>query len=384
LSSSPERPKSGEMSHLLHIIRPTLPDMEDFRATVQESYASGSVTVGKVVALFEQELTSFCHADHAVTVSNCTSGLMLALAAMGFPAAAEVVVPSFTFAATVQAVHWNGLTPVYVDCLPSTMTIDPGEVRKALGLRTVAIMPVTTYGVPPDLEELEEISQRYSIPLISDSAQGLGSTYKTRPAGGFGLCEVFSLSPTKVITAIEGGVVTTNDRGLARKLRSMRDYGKGPDGEDMILNGLSARMSELHAAVGLLSLRNAEYLVHSRLALIRRYRELTQALPGCRVQEFPPDRTSSGNYFTLLIGEGARTDRDEVFRALKERQIQSKRYFFPPVHSQTAFRHRPHRVVGSLPNTWAGSLQSLALPLYSHMTEAEQDRVIDALNAVLA
>jgi dTDP-4-amino-4,6-dideoxygalactose transaminase len=358
--------------------------MEDVWETMHDSYASGSVTVGQVVARFEEEVRGFCDVKRAVAVSCCTSGLILCLNAMGFPQGAEVIVPSFTFAATVQAVQWNRLTPVYVDCVPGTMTIDAAEVRKAIGPRTVAIMPVTTYGVPPDLDELEDISRDHCIPLILDSAQGLGSTYKGRPAGGFGLCEVFSLSPTKVVTAIEGGIVTTNSAELATKLRSMRDYGKGPDGEDMLYNGLSARMSELHAAVGLLSLRNADNLVAARLKLIHRYRERTRELPGCRVQEFPPDRTSSGNYFTLFVGEGARTDRDGVYQGLKAAGIQSKRYFFPPVHSQTAFRNRPHRLIGDLPHTWSCSLQGLALPLYSHMTEMQQDRVLDALNSLLA
>jgi dTDP-4-amino-4,6-dideoxygalactose transaminase len=294
------------------------------------------------------------------------------------------VVPSFTCAATVQAVLWNGLTPVYVDCLPGTMTLDPREVEKAVSPRTAAIMPVTIYGLPPDLDELDHLSRRLSLPLICDSAQGLGSTYKGIPAGGFGLCEVFSLSPTKVVTAIEGGVLTTNDQGLAEKIRAMRDYGKGPDGEDMIFNGLSARMSELHAAVGLLSLRNADSLVRSRLNLIGSYRERTASLPGCRVQDFPEDRTSSGNYFTLFIGKEARTNRDGVFRGLKDRHIQSKRYFHPPVHVQTAFRKREHRVVGDLRHTWASSLESLALPLYSHMTGQDLTRVIVALESLLA
>ncbi len=270
------------MNHLsspLPIIRPTLPALEDVWNTVQESYNSGSVTVGKVVARFEAEVCCFCNVSHAVAMSNCTSGLMLSLAAMGFPQAAEVIVPSFTFAATVQAILWNRLSPVYVDCLPGTMTLDPAEVRRAIGPKTVAIVPVIIYGIPPDVDELEEISLSHCLPLVFDSAQGLGSTYRGRPVGGFGLCEVFSLSPTKVITAIEGGMVTTNNSALAEKLRSMRDYGKGPDGEDMLYNGLSARMSELHAAVGLLSLRNAENLIASRLSLIHRYRNRTQKPP---------------------------------------------------------------------------------------------------------
>jgi dTDP-4-amino-4,6-dideoxygalactose transaminase len=307
----------------------------------------------------------------------------LAFAASEFPEGSEVVLPSFTFAATVQAVLWNRLTPVYVDCLPGTMVMDPEEVRRAIEPTVAAICPVTVFGLPPDYDELNSLSREYGIPLVCDSAQALGSTYQGSPAGGLGACEVFSLSPTKVITAIEGGIVTTNDAEFAQRLRCMRDYGKGPDGEEMVLNGLSARMSEFHAGVGLLSLRKADTLVRSRHELIHAYRERAKALPGCGVQEFPEDRTTSGNYFTLLIGSDAKMDRDRVFNALKNEHIQTKRYFYPPVHAQRAFRDKPHRVVGDLKNTWSASLTSLALPLYSHMTTEQQNRICDALDSLL-
>jgi dTDP-4-amino-4,6-dideoxygalactose transaminase len=233
------------------------------------------------------------------------------------------------------------------------------------------------------VDELTKISTDYGVPLIFDSAQGLGSEYKGKPVGGFGLCEAFSLSPTKVVTAIEGGLVTTNSEELANNLRSMRDYGKGPSGEEMIFNGLSARMSEFHASVGLLSLQNVPTLVQSRLRLIKRYRERTNNMRGCSVQDFPEDRVTSGNYFTLLIGPDAKMDRQAVCEALMARGIQTKKYFYPPVHAQAAFRDCPHRIVGDLPNTRLVSESSLALPLFSHMTDSQQDRVCDALEFCL-
>jgi dTDP-4-amino-4,6-dideoxygalactose transaminase len=368
---------------IVPVIRPTLPDMDEVMRVVLESYRSGRVTLGEVTNALEGEVQRFCDVAHAVAVSSCTSGLMLVLAAMGFSEGDEVIMPSFTFAATAQAILWNRLTPVFVDCLPGTMTIDPGEVRRSIGGRTVAICPVTVFGLPPDLGELEEISSKTGLPLICDSAQGLGSSYGGRPAGGFGCAEVFSLSPTKVVTAIEGGMITTDDGELAGKLRSMRDYGKGPGGDEMIYNGLSARMSELHAAIGLLSLRNADELIRLRMRLIGRYRRFAATLPGCAVQQFPGDRTTNGNYFTILVGESAKRDRDASFAALARAGIESKRYFFPPVHAQKIVADRPHRIVGELPNTWAASRASLALPLYSHMTEQQQDRVCDALGKAL-
>jgi dTDP-4-amino-4,6-dideoxygalactose transaminase len=368
---------------LIPIIRPTLPPLEKIVEAFQESYESGSVTLGRVVSRFEHLARTYTGTQHAVAVSSCTSGLILAYAALGLSEGSEVILPSFTFAATVQAVLWNRLTPVYVDCLPGTMAIDPGEVLNAISPRTAAICPVTIFGLPPDFDELERISEKHGIPLVCDSAQGLGARYKGRPTGGFGLCEVFSLSPTKVITAIEGGLIITNDRDLAKKLVAMRDYGKGPDGEEMVFNGLSARMSELHASVGMLSLENAKNLVDSRMRLITKYREVTAHFSGCRVQEFPEDRSSSGNYFTLLIGYNARADRDAVRTRLKANNIESKRYFHPPVHCQTAFKGLPHRIVGDLRNTLAASGESLALPLFSHMTEGQLGRVCGLLESIL-
>ena len=366
------------------LMRPTLPDIDAVVATLRESYETGRITSARVVELFEEEARRFTGTQYAVAVSSCTAGLMMALSALRLARGAEVVVPSFTFAATVEAVVWNGLTPVYVDCLPDTLVMDPAEVVKALGPHTCAICPVNVFGLPPDMDPLMAISDRFGIPLIMDSAQGLGASYKGKPAGGFGLCEVFSLSPSKVITAVEGGLATTNDETLARNLKYMRDYGKGPDKEEMIFNGLSARMSELHASVGLLNLREAQSLVDARLRLIQRYTDRISRLKGCRMQEFPADRTSSGNYFSVLIRESAAADRDEVMRALTLRNIECKRYFYPPVHVQRAFRDHPHRVVGELPNTWAASRASLALPLFAHMTDEQQDRICDTLESVLA
>ena len=368
---------------LIPLTRPTLPAMDRVLEVFQESYESGTVTLGRAVSLFEEEVCNFTGAKYAVAVSSCTAGLMLALASMGFSEGAEVILPSFTFPATAQAVFWNRLKPVYVDCSRDTMTIDPDQVNKAISRNTAAVCPVTVFGLPPDIEALTDLTNRKGIPLLFDSAQGLGARYKGRPIGLFGLCEVFSLSPTKVITAIEGGVVTTNDRQLAENLRSMRDYGKGPDGEELILNGLSARMSEFHAAVGLASLQNAETLIRSRLRLIKRYTEGVRHFRGCRVQEFPRDRYSTGNYFALLIGTEAEADRDRVWTELNERNIQSKRYFYPPTHSHAAFKDLPHRIVGELPNTWAAANSSLALPLYSHMSDIEQDRVLQVLSSIL-
>jgi dTDP-4-amino-4,6-dideoxygalactose transaminase len=165
----------------------------------------------------------------------------------------------------------------------------------------------------------------------------------------------------------------------------MRDYGKDPQkGEDMVHLGLSARMSELHAAVGLLSLRRVDELVKARRQLIEVYRARLGGLPGCRVQSIPPDRASSGNYFVLFITERARASRDAVYAGLAARGIQTKRYFYPPVHEQTLLRRVAHRVSERMEHTVTASREALALPLYSHMTPEQVDRVCREVECLLA
>ncbi len=371
-------------SNQFPIIRPTLPPLADIMNLIRPSWEVGTVTVGPMVRAIEEEACRRTLARHAIAFSSCTAGLMLIPQALNLRPGGEVIVPSFTFAATVQALVWNKLTPVFCDCLPGTCTLDPADVGRNLSAKTVAICPVYIYGLPPDVDTLLDIGGRNGIPVYFDSAQGLGSTYKGNPAGPFGLCEVFSLSPTKVVTAIEGGLITTNDDVLSKRLRCMRDYGKDPDsGEDMIHLGLSARLSEFNAAAGLLSLWNIDTLIKLRLALITLYREHLGILPGCWVQDFPEDRSTNGNYFVLFITERARRSRDQVYLALKAKGIQTKRYFFPPVHRQTMFQRFKIRVSTQMTNTDRISEEGLALPLYSHMTEGEIEMICRQVEELL-
>ncbi len=371
------------MNHL-PVIRPTLPSLAEVADLVRSSWDSGHVTLGPTVQAFEEEARRLTCVRQAIAVSSCTAGLMLIPRALNLPLGAEVIAPTFTFAATAQALVWNGLIPVFCDCLPGTCTLDPDDVDRNITPRTAAICPVYVYGLPPDVDALIELGRRKGIPVYFDSAQGLGATYRGRPAGGFGTCEVFSLSPTKVVTAVEGGLITTRDDELAGRLRSLRDYGKDRDtGEQMVRLGLSARMSELHAAIGLLSLRAMDKLVKARQDRTAVYRDRLGALPGCWVQEFPPDRTTNGNYFVLFVSSRAKKSRDQVYDALRRQGIQTKRYFFPLVHQQAIYRQFPMRVSRRLTNSLQASAEGLALPLYSHMTTDEQERVSQAVEALL-
>ena len=360
----------------LNIIRPTLFDPAEMMAEIREIFSSGSVTVSKYVKLFEQECARYLSVKEAVAVSSATSGLILAVKGLGLKG--EVIVPSFTFTATVHSLIWNGLTPIFVDCEEGTYNIDVKEIEKKIMSKTSAIMPVYIFGNPPRIKELENIAEKNNLKLVFDSAQAFGAEYGGVRAGGFGDCEVFSLSPTKVLTAIEGGLVTTNNIKLAQYLRRARDYGKR--GEDIECVGLSARMSELHALVGLKNLGNVDKCLKTRRDLIALYQRLLKDINGISFQEVLPGNKSSGNYMVIFIDEKRfGMSRDKLYEALKAENIETKKYFYPAVHLQEAYRAFREAYEGKLPVTEKASRTGLALPLYGHMEPVTVEKVCWAI-----
>ena len=372
---------------MIPIVNPTLFDWDAVIADFRQAWDSGQVTNGKFTRRFEAEIEERLHVPHAIMVQSCTAGLMLVLRALELQG--EVIMPAFTWTATAHAAVWNGLTPVFADIRPDIYTLDPEKAAAAITSQTAAIMPVNVFGCPPDYEALAELGKKYSLPLVYDSAQGLGSQYLDgsrgwRFSGNFGNAEIFSMSPTKVISAMEAGLITTHDAELAQKLRQMRDYGKTPDGEDIAWLGLSARVPEINAIVAFHNFAHMEELVKRRRELSAMYREKLAGLKGVTFQGIPDDRQSSGNYFTIFIeAQAARQTRDEVYEHLKKRQIQAKKYFYPALHRQQVYETlgRPYR--GKLPVTEAAAAAGLALPLFSHLQEELLYQVCDAVCEIL-
>lgn len=374
--------KTKKTIEFLPVIRPTLIEFAEVEAAFRDVWRSGQITVGQYTRQFEEAVALTLKVRHAIAVSSCTSGLMLAVKALELTG--EVIVPSFTFAATVHALVWNNCTPVFVDCEDGTYNIDVTQIEPLITERTSAIMPVYTYGLPPRVDEIEQVAAKHGLKVLFDSAQGLGAKYKGRWAGGFGDIEVFSLSPTKVVSAIEGGLITTNDDEIARRLRSMRDYGKAADGCDMEFVGLSARLSEFHAIVGWQNFQRLEALVQRRNDLIAYYQRQLADLPGVSFQHIPEECRSTGNYMVLFVdAQAAGLSRDGLYDALYAQGIQTKKYFYPAVHQQTAYARYGAAYQGRLPVTERAAQQGLALPLYSHMDESTIEYVCGKIKQIV-
>src|SRR6266404_9332006 len=262
--------------------RPLLPSLRNAVRYYKKAFETGSITNATTVEHLEAAVAERLEVKYCVAVSSCTSGLMMVLRALGLTG--EVIVPSFTFFATGHALLWNGLRPVFADCNEETWNVDPVDVERKITEHTSAILVVHLYGNPCDVEVLERVASRHRLKLIFDAAHGFGSRYRDRPVGGFGDAEVFSLSPTKLLVAGEGGLVTTNDGTLAQVIRGMRNYGD-LGAYDPTWLGMNARMSEFNAALALAGMPLVIAKVARRNRIAKIYTSLLAPLPGLRFQK---------------------------------------------------------------------------------------------------
>ncbi|MGA2133260.1 MAG: DegT/DnrJ/EryC1/StrS family aminotransferase [Bryobacteraceae bacterium] len=348
-------------------IQPTLPPLERVVSAYAPVFRQGLITNGGLVARLEAAVCERLGVRHCVAVSSCTSGLMLVMKSLGLQG--EVILPSFTFFATGHAALWNGLTPVFADCDAGTWNIDPRAVEQAITPRTSAIVAVHLYGNPAPVAELEWIAQQHGLKLLFDAAHAFGAGYKGQTVGRFGDAEVFSLSPTKLLVAGEGGLVCTNDALLAHKVRAGRNYGDLGSYDPMLL-GLNARMTEFNAALALagLDLVPAKIRRHNRIAAL--YTSELDGTPGISFQRVPPGHVSTYKDYSVRVDpEGFGMTRDELAVALLAENIETKKYFHPPLHQQALFRPYLAATPGALTATDEISASVLSLPVYESLPQ---------------
>jgi dTDP-4-amino-4,6-dideoxygalactose transaminase len=348
-------------------IKPTLPPLAEVLKQYTFAYDQSLITNGEIVQRLESAVQTFLGVKHCVAVSSCTSGLMMLMRA--FELTGEVVLPSFTFFATGHALIWNRLRPVFADCDAKTWNINPEVVESEITDRTSAIVAVHLYGNPCAVTRLEEIATRHRLKLIFDAAHAFGSSHHGQRIGGFGDAEVFSLSPTKLLVAGEGGFVTTNDSTLAQKIKAARNYGDLGSYDPEVI-GLNARMTEFNAALALAGLPLVDKKIqrHNEIAAI--YSQYFRSRPGISLQHIEPDDISTYKDYSIAIdGASLGVDRDEIAGRLLKENVETKKYFYPPLHRQLLYQKYDTAAPGSLVNTERVSSGILSLPIYESLSD---------------
>lgn len=356
------------------ITRPELPPLEDYVSLLREIWSTRMLSN---YASFAPRLEALAGAYIGVGVRAVSSGdtaLVLGIAALGVPRGTIAIVPSFTFSSTVNAVLWNGLRPVFADIDAETLTLNPDSVEAAARDSGGASLIVATqcFGVPADDDALRSVADRFGARLAYDAAHAYGSLHRGVHAGALGDLAAFSLSATKVATSGEGGLVASRDPELLERITLLRGYGFYGDYNAKLL-GMNGKLSEIHAALGLLSLARIEEALAVRERHLARYRELLDAVSGIRFQRVHQgDRSTYKDLVVLFESAAARAS---VERALASDGVQTKRYFLP-CHQMDLYRGYTST---ALPVTESTYERALCLPLYESLVAEDVDRICDRI-----
>lgn len=359
------------------------PEIEECDVSaVAEVLRSGRLSLGPKTEEFERELCKYLGVHHAVAASSGTAALHLIVRALGFGPGDEVLVPSFTFAASVNVLLYEGLTPVFCDIEPVTYNLDPADLEKRITSRTRAIMAVDVFGHPADWQAINEIAARYKLKVIDDSCEALGAEYDGRKLGQFGSAAAFAFYANKQITTGEGGVLVTNNSEIASSARSMRNQGRGEMGvwlEHERL-GFNYRMDEMSAALGLSQLRRIQSFLEKRRTVAELYSQRLRDVPGLRTPIVSPRVHMS--WFVYVITLDEQIDRQAVMETMRQRQI-PVRCYFSPVHLQNYIRERKDCRVERLPVTESVASRTLALPFHNRLSPGDVEEVVGAVRSAV-
>ncbi|MCA9369088.1 DegT/DnrJ/EryC1/StrS family aminotransferase [Candidatus Woesebacteria bacterium] len=324
--------------------------------------------------LFEKNFAKYCETDYALGIASGTSALSLSIEALGVSEGDEVICPSHTFAATAEAIVHNKAIPVFVDIEESTYNIDPAKVEKAITNRTKAIIVVHLYGQPANMDAIMKIAKRYKLKVIEDAAQAHGATYKGKKVGSIGDIACFSFFPAKNLgCAGDGGGVTTNNKKIYEKVKSLKDHGRVSKYVHKEI-GYGERLDNLQAAILNVKLPHLDEWNRRRNEIASIY--TSKLHPNFKPPQVSPNAVSSFYVYTIR-----HQDRDRIIEELQKQGISAGIYYPLPLHKQVAFRVYKK---GRLPVTEKIAKEIFSIPVYPELDNAQIQHIIDTLNGIIA
>jgi len=335
---------------------------------------------GPKVLEFEKDYALFAGVKHAVAVNNGTAALNAALLAAGVKHGDEVIVPSFTFVATAEAVAFAGARIVFADIDPETYTLSPEDVEQAVTDKTKAVLPVDLYGYSADMKPLREIAKKYGLALLEDAAQAHGATYQGKPAGFFADIACWSLYASKNITTGEGGVITTDDDKMAETLRLIRNHGER-EKYTSVLMGNNYRMPEIEAAIGIVQLKKLSSFVAKRRQNAQQLREILQQSKRLKLPAETEDNQHSWYLYTVRLVDSTEEERNRILKELRQKDIGAEAYYVNPVNTMEFYRNNYHS--RKLPETERAAKQVLSLPVHPNVTSEQINYIGKTLLSLL-
>lgn len=367
----------GTMNKVL-VTRSSMPSLEEYIDEIKELWDSHWLTnMGEKHKKLQDMLKEYLNVERIDLFTNGHMALELSLQALGLPRGSEVITTPFTFASTTHAIVRNGLEPVFCDINPNDFTIDVSKLEDLITDKTSAIMPVHVYGNVCDVEEIQRIADKYGLKVLYDAAHTFGVRYKDKGIGNFGDVSCFSFHATKVFNTIEGGASCFKDEEFGLELYRLKNFGiRGPERVDGI--GANAKMNEFCAAMGICNLRHLENEIAKRKIIVERYMKHLSGIEGIQLNPVQKNVTPNYAYFPIVFEEkkfGA--SRNEIFKALAEKEIGARKYFYPLTNSFECFHGRYDP--GLTPVALHISKRVLTLPLYSDLPYETVDNICDII-----
>lgn len=362
---------------------------EEEKQVVAEVIDTGWVSQGPKVAEFEEKFASYVGCKYAVATTSCTTALHSALSASGIAPGDEVIVPSLSFIASANAVIYCGAMPVFVDVDPETCNIDVSKIEGAITEKTKAILPVHQMGLPADLDSIIEIAGKHQLTVVEDAACAIGSGYKGKRIGGHGNMACFSFHPRKIITTGEGGMITTDDRNAADRLRRFRHHGMSVSdierhkADRVIIEtypeiGYNYRMTDMQAAMGIEQLKRLPFILEKRRQIAGVYDKALSRVPHIRVPEVPGYAYHNYQSYWIELLDSSPVDRNTLMSKLLEQGIAARRGIMA-IHLEESYSK--YKV--SLPVTEKITRSTLLLPIYPSLTGEEQEYIIACMREIL-
>jgi len=353
---------------------------------VEEVLRTPYLSLGPKLPEFENMLAGVANRKYAVAVNSGTSALHLIIRSLGIKDGDEVITTPFSFIASSNCVLFERAKPVFVDIDSKTYNINPDLIEGKITEKTKAILAVDVFGQPADWDKLTEIAKRHNLYLIEDSAEAIGSEYKGRPAGGFGVASVFAFYPNKQIVTGEGGVLLTDDENIYKLSRSMRNQGRGED-ESWLHHtrlGYNYRISDINCALGISQLKRLEKIIEMRDNVAKIYTQKLSEIEEIITPYIHPDTTKMSwfVYVIRLADRFGNVHRDQIIEELGNRQIQTRNYF-EAIHLEPFYVEQFGYKKGDFPVTEFVSERTIALPFYTTMSEEEIDCVVKNLKEVI-